>query len=161
MHKALSVGRAASGFERSRARTGVTFLLPVLALVALGVAEYGRAVGQMIDLAGLARSAGQSLAEQGILGDAAPDQLAAILRATGVLAPGATRAAPAADSLEVKGYCRCAEVEVRCGTTCSGAVLPQRYMVVTVARRFETLFDYPFLQGSRLLRQSALLPVPR
>jgi Flp pilus assembly protein TadG len=141
----LSVAsRALYGFARSfvRCRAGnvsveLALLLPILMLVFLGVAEYGRAYTEKLNLSRMARVQLQYAVEN--LG--ASTVLDAIDDLSTALANGDTVSYAATLS------CTCLGAATGCQTLCDGTSLPEMEIQVTATRSLTPLIFFPGHSG--------------
>src|SRR5688572_2923197 len=122
--------------ERGIAVTETALLVPLLLLLAVGVAEFGRVFYTAITLSNAARAGVQYGAQNNAKsGDFAGMALAARQEATNLGTISATG----------QRFCRCPDgTIVNCITgTCSGIGAPEIYVQVTTQFTFRTLASYP------------------
>jgi len=134
MNAAALWGRTTIAQRRGAAALELVLVLPVLALLALGVAEFGRVYLSTITVANAATAG----AEYASLNSGIDD--AAIIQAVRDDAGDATLAVT-----PINRVCRCpgSEGAVACTGTCVGYGVPQYFVEVTASKSISLMIHYP------------------
>lgn len=138
------------GSARGIGTVELALLLPVLLVLAIGVAEFGRVFYTAITLSNAAQAGVQYGAQNnGKTGDFAGMALAARQEATNLGTISAT----------AQRSCRCPDATVvNCITgTCSGIGAPEIYVQVTTQFTFRTLTSYPGVPNTVPLTRVAVM----
>jgi len=137
-----------SGAPSNRGAAAVEFALlaPIVAAVLAGVANYGMALFQKMELESAARAGAQM---------AIKDRTATTTIQNAVI--NSTNLTLVAGDITLTESCWCADVDASatCGVTCADGDPTQYFMTVTVAKDFDYLFGFNYLVGtSTTLSQS-------
>lgn len=132
-------------------------VVPLLVLLAIGTAEYGRAYSAKSELASVARAGAQAAIEFG-----ADDESLNTTVRTNLIKAGLILNTNDQDfdgtkqpQTSVANYCRCpGGVPVGCDDSCSGDSLPRRYVEVTASLPFSMMVPMPMLGQSMTLSES-------
>lgn len=121
-------------------------VLPVLVLLVLGVAEYGRIYVTAVTVANAA-SAGGQFASQGA-GYTAPAAIQQVAR---------NDAGDQTLTVNSSTTCRCpgSDSAVQCSLPCAGYGTAQFYVAVTTSKTYSFLFHYPGLPQSIAVSRTA------
>ena len=135
----LAKRRSFARSESGAAIVELAIILPVLVLLAIGVAEFGRVYLTSITVANASTAGSQYASLNSGINDAAIIQ--------------AVRDDAADPSLEVNPInrvCRCpgSEAAVACTSTCAGYGIPQYFVEVTTSKTIGLLFRYPGLPAT-------------
>jgi Flp pilus assembly protein TadG len=144
--------RLAARFRRSTrggAAVELAIVLPILTLLVIGVADYGRVFFTSITVANAARAG----AEYGAQSPAASVDTAGMR----IVAQQDGNEIGAIDfsTTPPRTYCECAGASHGCTTLCTGGAAPDVFIEVTARKVVTMLFSYPGLPGSVTINRSA------
>ena len=127
----------------------LALLTPVLILILIGLAEYGRAYAEQLGLSRIARAEAQYAAVY----QGATAVLAAIKAKTTTL--------PSGDRLtyDAERSCRCAGGAAGCSSPCAGGTMPELEVKVSVSRPLRPMLFFPDGRNELTLTATAALRV--
>jgi Flp pilus assembly protein TadG len=121
-------------------------VFPVLLLLIIGVADYGRAFYTAITVSNAARAGAEYGArETSSINDTA--SMNAFAQVDGNDA-GTLK-------LDAKNYCQCAAVTHACNSACPGGAAPDVFIEVTATKSMSTFFKYPGLSDTITISRKA------
>jgi len=112
------------------------FVLPILAVLAAGTMEFGRAYSTKVELADVARTGVQVAVEYGGEEGNVSTQVETLLVGAGLIADPQSQDFDATSSRQatIDNYCVCPDGgQVSCDSTCGGNSLPRNYIEVTIS----------------------------
>ena len=151
-HGVRALSRSFVRCLRAAVAVELALLAPVLALMLVGVIDFGGAVYERMQLTSAAR-AGVQFAIQSV--ENADDEAGILL---------AVQNAGSLDDANVTitttQFCGCADgAEIDCDGTCGGDLKPGTYVSITVVEKFSTIFPYPGIDNPIILEGMAVLRV--
>ena len=136
------------------------FVLPILAVLAAGTMEFGRAYSTKVELADVARTGVQVAVEYGGEEGNVSTQVETLLVGAGLIADPQSQNFDATSSRQatVNNYCSCpGGGQVSCDSTCGGNSLPRNYIEVTVSELFKPTVDVPLFSTPIMLTEAAVM----
>lgn len=147
MNVAACRARTKRAQQRGAAALELVIVLPVLALLALGVAEFGRVYLSTLTVANAATAGAEYASTNSGIDDAS------VIQAARDDAGDATLTVS-----PINRVCRCpgSEAAVSCTSTCIGYGVPQYFVEVTASRSISLILHYPGIPSTILVsRMSA------
>lgn len=128
-----------AGSRRGAAAVEFALLAPIIAAVLAGIANYGMALFQKMELESAARAGAQM---------AIRDRSNTTMIENAVI--NATNLTLVAGDISMDPTCWCADVDASatCGVTCDDGDPTQYFMTVTVTKEFDYLFGFNYLIGA-------------
>jgi Flp pilus assembly protein TadG len=140
--------RAFARCRRGAVAVELAFFAPVVIVIAIAAAEYGRAYAVRLRLEAAARDGLQAAVDQ-VGADASLTQVQSAVQS--LIGQGAT--------VTVTRACACQGATSACDTLCAGTVLPEMRLQVSAQQSLAPMTFYPGHDGSLTLTATALLRV--
>ena len=136
------------------------FVLPILAVLAAGTMEYGRAYSTKVELADVARTGVQAAVEYGGEEGNVSSQVETLLVGAGLIADPQSQDFDATSSRQatINNYCVCpGGAPVSCDSTCGSNALPRNYIEVTISELFKPTIEVPLFSEPVMLTEAAVM----